>query len=117
MLRLRGSQALRVPALRPTRPPPSPLSFHVTVAMSSSLRSLIDLTGADAATAHLFLESCGFDLNAAASAYWEQQASEQRKGRRAVTANRLAADDELPAPVPAREDQLYDGQTERRVAE
>ena len=73
--------------------------------MSSSqlLASLIELTGADATTAHFFLESSGFDLNAAASAYWEQQQQQTTAPTRSV-----GGDDNVRAPLPAVEEQLYD---------
>ena len=96
---------------------PLPLSAGLIVMSSSALTSLIDLTGADETTALFFLESSGFNLSAAASAYWEQAAGEQATTAAgsfsAAAAARLpAADsDDVPAPLPAVEEQLYDSQT------
>ena len=89
----------------------------VVLVMSSPLAELVDLTGADEATAGLFLESCDFDLNAAASAYFQQQqATEQRTGRQLATMRQSAsADDDIPAPLPTREEQLFDGQIRHTI--
>ena len=91
--------------LRPLHPPSA-------MSSSSELSTLMDLTGADERAAHFFLESSGFDLNAAASAYWEQQqhvAEQQQQQGSAVRASAVDSDG-VRAPLPAVEDQLYDSQ-------